>query len=169
MKLNFSNTIASASAEMSGERLDYALLLNDKDGKEFLTDCKLSNPAANVPVTVSKGSLLKAVTLEECSDLVKMSHFPFNYKAVDNFNIKLECNLLEIKQLTYHQMQLLRAVEHIQDRCEFVHKLEWAGGLRSGTGIHITIPNRPHPVKGIIQEQLPDENGICFKVELIVS
>ena len=149
--------------------MDYALLLNDKDGKKFLTDYKLSNPAANVPVTVSKGSLLKAVTLEECSDLIKMSRFPFNFKAVDNFNIKLQCNLLEIKQLTYHQMQLLQAIEHIQDRCEVVHKLEWAERLRSGTGIHIIIPNLPHPVKGIIQEQLSDENGTRFKVELIVS
>lgn len=152
-------------------RLEFALLLKEVCGRKYLTDCKLSNLARYDSVIIKKGTILKNVTCEEFRNITEQSDFIFNYKVMDDNNIKLQCTVLEVRQLTYHQMQLLQAVEHPQDRIEVVHKLEWAEGLRPGVGIHVTIPVYPYPVKGIIQHcgKVPDKNGIHFRVELIVS
>ena len=161
--------LITTAAEMN--RLDYALLMEEMCGRKYLSHCKLSNPNAYDPKIVVKGSLLKAVSLKECNDLVKKSGSAFNYKVMDDFDIKLQCTTVQIRQLTDFQMQLLQAVEHLQDRVEVLHKLDWAEGLRDGVGIHVTIPTYPHPIKGIIKQfgRLPDKIGINFQVELIVS
>ena len=152
-------------------RLDYALLLEEMCGRKYLTECMLSNPTTYESQIVKKGTLLKATTLEECSHLVKKSGFPFNYKVMDDLNIRLQCSTIQVHQLTLCQMRLLQAVEGLGDRVEVLHKLEWAEGLRCGVGVHVTIPSHPHPIKGIIQQcgQSPDKIGIKFQVRLIVS
>ena len=153
-------------------RLDYALLLEEMCGRKYLTDCILSNPTTYKSLSVRKGTLLKATTLEECTNLIKKSGFPFNYKVMDDLNIRLQCSTIQVHQLTLCQMRLLQAVEHLEERVEVLHKLEWAEGLRSGVGVHVTIPSHPHPIKGIIIQQCgmsPDKIGIKFQVRLIVS
>ena len=155
----------------NNERSDFALLLEEMCGRKYLTDCKLSDLTHYNPVIISKGTILEAATHTECRNIPKESDFIFNYKVMGDSNIKLQCNPVEVRQLTNRQMRLLQAVEHLQDRIEVVHKLEWAEGLRPGVGIHVTIPSYPYPVKGIIQHcgKVPDKYGIHFRVELIVS
>ena len=153
------------------QRSDFALLLEEVCGRKYLTNCQLSNRTKYDPKIVKKGTLLKAITLEECTDLTKQLGFTCNYKVLDDESIKLNCNIVQIRYLTYYQMELLKAVEYLEDRSEVTHKLEWAEKLREGVGIHVIIPTYPYPVKGIIQHcgKLPDRDGIRFKVELIVS
>ena len=109
---------------MSSDKLDYALLLAVMCGRKYLPNCELSNHTHYDAVIVKKGTLLKAVTSEECHNITKQFRFLFNYKVMDDNNIKLQCNAAEVHELTNRQMQLLQAVEHLQDRIEVVHKLE---------------------------------------------
>ena len=150
----------------SVDKLDHALLLEDMCGRNCVTDCELYNP-----VIVSKGTLLKTISFEDFDVTIRQLDFQCNYKVMDDENIKLQCNPVAVYQLTNWQMQLLEAVEHLQDRIEVVHKLEWAEGLRPGISVYVTIPIYPYPVKGIIHHcgRVPDKHGIYFRVELIVS
>ena len=106
--------------------------------------------------------------------VVAISHMPSvsgaNYRTLSKPSISLHCRIQQVHKLTEQQKDLLEGVEHLQDRTEVLHKLDWVQNLRVNYLVHVAIPTIPKPVKAVIQYigKLPEEKGTKFGLELNV-
>jgi len=142
--------------------LPYALLLQD-DGGQAESDTK----------QVLRGSLLAKLSQEEIKELKHQKNPgipPFNFKVLENPNIKLYCNAHAVHLLNSKQKDFLHGIVSVSDRFDVLKKLEWAEKLREKSTVFISIPAFSTAAKGIVHYigKLPGETGTKFGVELLV-
>jgi len=93
-----------------------------------------------------------------------------NYMTLLKPHLLLSCKPDEVYKLNLVEKDLIEGINHLQDRFENLHKLDWVQKLKIGSLVYVAIPSKPIPVQGTIQYIgiPPREIGRKFFVELMV-
>ena len=121
---------------------------------------------------VNKGTLLTVMSHGEARMTADEFDPPHNYKCVmDHETVTLYCKPAQVYQLTKSERNLLNGVPRTDERIEVLRNLDWVGKLHLGSGVYVTIPTIPVPVRGVVSHigQLKGEVGTKFGIELLVN
>ena len=154
--------------------LPYAISLQDLNGYKENKSVFFGYSSSFSSRHILRGTLLLRLSQQEVKELKQHQSGNityFNFKVLGEPTIKVYCDAHKVHLLSYKQKELLLGIQLVTDRFIAVDKVEWAEQLVEGSNVYVNIPNHYTVVKGVVRfvGKLPDEHGIKFGVELLVS